>query len=1406
MSFSAFSQCPTGISGGPSAAVVCSPSSSYSLSGGDATSTWTLLYNNVPVGTGSGATFSVPSITGNQSVSVEMVTPTCGQQTIGFNVKSANFLVISGTGCYDVEFTENNSSVTWSGPGTNWNDGGNSNVFYNICNSGSGTVTMTTADGCTKSQTVSYTGVDPQVSGPATVACGASVTFTGTQNGGTGTYSVSPGAAGSMSGATFTAAAGYTGTATINYSVDYTYSTPKSGVNNVTCATSTSINVTCGPVCNIAASATSTDATCGNSNGTASASTTGAAGSVTYSWSDGGSGASRTGLAPGAYTVIATDGGVLNCTASASVTISNSGTGSTQTESACNSYTWSVNGQTYTSSGTYTSGCNTLNLTINSGSTETESACNSYTWSVNGQTYTSTGIYTSGCNTLNLTINTGIVTTTTECDSYYWSANGQTYTTSGTYTSGCNTLNLTINSSTSNTSSATACDSYTWSVNGQTYTTGGQKTYNTTNAAGCSHVEILDLTINNSTSNSTSATACGSYFWSVNGTTYTTGGTYTSTSTNGAGCPHTETLVLTIYQSPSVTVTGTNVTTNGGNNGTAMANASNGSTPYTYLWSNTANTVSITGLTAGNYGVIVTDANGCTTNGGILITQLSPPTKACLGNYVWNDVINNGIQDASEIGVSGVTVNLLDATSNVILATLTTDAYGAYHFCDLNPGSYKVKFTLLANYVFSGLDLGGNDLLDSDPNPTTGVTGIYTLLAGGDNISVDAGIYLPTPIKATVGDRVWFDVDGNGTQDATEQGVSGITVTLYLAGVPVATTITDANGLYLFEDVTPATYTVGFTLPSGMIFTTSIGGVSITTNSDADPNTGKTNSFNVNAGDNIRFVDAGIIPPAATVCLGNCVWIDINNDGLQTAGEPAVPGITVKLYNSTNTVIATSSTDVNGNYLFCGLSTGSTYSVGFENLPAGFTFTGQVGTLADPSNSDANPATGKTVPVTLGATNNLTLDAGIISSTTAVVGNYVWYDTDEDGIQDANEAPISGVLVTLYDNSNNPVVSAVTDANGKYLFTNVTPGTYTVGFSGFPSSLVPTTKGTNPNADDDSNVDPLTIRTSSFTVIPGGSNLTLDAGFKANPIAGLGNYVWLDDNSNGLQDVSESGISGVVVTLYGPTGSDELGKAITNGDGAYSFPNLTAGSYRVGFSTPSGLITTNFNSDGSGINGASNSDLNPTTNKTEVVVLLPGTYNPNLDAGFRYISLPIILTDFKAAVNNCSVNLSWNTSSEINSSYFNVMRKSTAENEYKFVAKLIASGNSSTEKYYSYTDKNASTGTYSYVLQMVDADLKSKMSDEVYATVQCDLVNEITLYPNPANDKLNVTFTNSTTEQEVVISIVDMTGKVVLSKTVNPAGQNNVVLNVQALSNGSYILQISNLNQGKYSRKINIVK
>ncbi|MBL8031840.1 MAG: calcium-binding protein, partial [Candidatus Doudnabacteria bacterium] len=170
------------------------------------------------------------------------------------------------------------------------------------------------------------------------------------------------------------------------------------------------------------------------------------------------------------------------------------------------------------------------------------------------------------------------------------------------------------------------------------------------------------------------------------------------------------------------------------------------------------------------------------------------------------------------------------------VGTTTTDAFGFYKFSNLAPGNYTVRIVPPANYTLSAKDQGGNEDTDSDFDPITYTTASVTLTAGQNRTDVDAGLKFNQNVPASVGDRVWFDTDADGLQDAGEPGVSDVLVTLYnSAGVAVASTYTDASGFYLFTNVAAGNYTVGVSLPPAMVFTTSAGAVSVANNSDVNP-------------------------------------------------------------------------------------------------------------------------------------------------------------------------------------------------------------------------------------------------------------------------------------------------------------------------------------------------------------------------------------------------------------------------------------------------------------------------------------------------------------------------------------------------------------------------------------------
>jgi protocatechuate 3,4-dioxygenase beta subunit len=455
-----------------------------------------------------------------------------------------------------------------------------------------------------------------------------------------------------------------------------------------------------------------------------------------------------------------------------------------------------------------------------------------------------------------------------------------------------------------------------------------------------------------------------------------------------------------------------------------------------------------------------------------------------LGDFVWDDLNANGIQDAGEAGVANVTVQLLDATFAAI-ATTTTDAAGAYGFDNLVPGTYSVRFALPAGYVFTVAGAGTNPEANSHAG-TGGLTEQVILGPGQSAFFLDAGLVRP----ASVGDFVWEDMNYNGVQDAGEPGVGGVTVNLLTSGGAVsATTTTTSAGAYSFTNLAPGAYAVQFELPAGYQFTQRSVDPNATTQSHADATTGITETHQVLAGGAITILDGGLIRVAS---LGDRVWLDANRNGLQDAGEAGVAGVTVRLLDAGGVEVAAPAiTNAAGGYLFSDLAPG-TYSVVFTT-PAAYTFTTQ-GVGVDPeADSNAGP-TGATGPVTLSSGDNVTsVDAGLIGP--ASLGDRVWNDADSDGIQDVGEVGVAGVTVKLLSSADAVLATKTTGTTGNYLFDNLAPGTYKVQFT-LPTGYTFTLKGIGSNRDVDSDADTTTGITSPVTLASGDNVTSVDAGLK----------------------------------------------------------------------------------------------------------------------------------------------------------------------------------------------------------------------------------------------------------------------------------------------------------------------
>lgn len=121
-----------------------------------------------------------------------------------------------------------------------------------------------------------------------------------------------------------------------------------------------------------------------------------------------------------------------------------------------------------------------------------------------------------------------------------------------------------------------------------------------------------------------------------------------------------------------------------------------------------------------------------------------------IGDLVWNDADQDGIQDPTEVGVPGVIVTLFDGVTNSVIATTTTDSAGSYLFNGLPTGQYYIQVALPTNYTFTIPGSTPESGVDSNADPNSGQTPIITLLTSQISVIWDIGIYqTPTNLDET---------------------------------------------------------------------------------------------------------------------------------------------------------------------------------------------------------------------------------------------------------------------------------------------------------------------------------------------------------------------------------------------------------------------------------------------------------------------------------------------------------------------------------------------------------------------------------------------------------------------------------------------------------------------------------
>ncbi len=413
------------------------------------------------------------------------------------------------------------------------------------------------------------------------------------------------------------------------------------------------------------------DTTCGEDNGSATASATGGSGSYIYQWSNGVTTATASDLAAGTYSVTVTD--IEGCTDVESVTIE----GSTSPIVSTSGVDTSCGASNGSATGSATSGTGSYIYTWSNGSTGKTIS------NLSAGTYTVTVTDSSGCTdteTVTIGSSTSPVASINKTDTSCGGSNG---------------------SATASATSGTGGYTYSWS-NGSTGATisnlsAGSYTVTVTDTAGCTDTETVTIGTSTSpvasinktdtscggsngsaTASATSGTGGYTYSWS-NGSTGATisnlsAGSYTVTVTDTAGCTDTETVTIGTSTSPVVSINKTD-TSCGGSNGSATASATSGTGGYTYSWSNGSMGATISNLLAGSYTLTVTDSSGCTDTETVTIGSSTSPIVSINKTDTSCGGSNGSATASATSGTGGYTYSWSNGSMGSTISNLSAGSY-----------------------------------------------------------------------------------------------------------------------------------------------------------------------------------------------------------------------------------------------------------------------------------------------------------------------------------------------------------------------------------------------------------------------------------------------------------------------------------------------------------------------------------------------------------------------------------------------------------------------------------------------------------------------------------------------------------------------------------------------------------
>jgi uncharacterized repeat protein (TIGR01451 family) len=563
-----------------------------------------------------------------------------------------------------------------------------------------------------------------------------------------------------------------------------------------------------------------------------------------------------------------------------------------------------------------------------------------------------------------------------------------------------------------------------------------------------------------------------------------------------------------------------------------------------------------------------------------------------LAGFVYADINNNSTLDSGEALV-GVTLTLsgtddLGATVNQAVNTI---AGGAYLFTGLRPSGtvgYTVTETQPGGYAdFSGVTGTAVGTISGTATGTAALNSTSAIVLSSGATAIN---YNFRESSSSFVGKVYIDTNNNGTPDAGEAGIAGVTVTLSgtaTTGADICSVIatciatTDASGNYSFTKLLSGSYTLTETQPPAYgDGKESAGTPAGTVNNSAFGATAATNmiaSIPLLAGQGGVGYNFGELLGS----ISGTVYNDVNANGLLDTGEPGIASVVLTLTGTDSlgaAVSKTSTTDANGVFSFTGLLTanGSGYTI-TETQPTGWMdgqlSKGLISSVVCAACDNTTTNTIKSIPFQPDSTFTA-FNFGEVQN--ASIAGTVYHDVNKNGTKDAGEAGLGSVTLTLVgtDYSGAAVsVTMLTAADGSYIFSGLRPSNtagYTVtetqptGVNDFPGS-----SGTHLGTFGG------TVALNQVTgIVVGSGAVAVSYHFREDASVFANGLVYLDANDDGIHQASEAGIPNVIVTLTA-SGGGRCGDgttsctATTAADGSFSFSGLRAGTYTMTETQPS---------------------------------------------------------------------------------------------------------------------------------------------------------------------------------------------------------------------------------------------